>query len=575
MLSKLRLFAFFAILLVVLPVFGQGNENLLDNPGFETPFSSRAGDPAPLVAESWQPWHIDRNPATDDEWRNRPPVYEPAAPESVSIDDSNRDNFRVRSGSNAQLYYNNTFWAHDGGVYQQVSGIASGTELRFSVYAYIWSSTFDDREISENPGDVAIQVGIDPSGGENPESPNIEWSIPISNQYDAYREYSIITTATSDTVTVWVRSTVGFPALNTYIYLDDAVLAETVSNVVFTSTPQPTATDGDDGGIIATSTTAPTNTTQPTATTAATNTQAPTNTIAPTNTLPSTNTDQPAPTQDPEDDPTPTREGVTNTPVATNTPLPTGTQAPTSIPQATATEAIVTDVPANTPLPTNTPIQVGPGDDDDGESVNFLNTLNHTVRRGDTVGRISALYGSTIEAINQVNELGEENIIFVGQTLIVPIPLAAPATSTPSPTPIPSSTPIPSNTPEIIYDEQPQPDQIIAQTPGTTYVVRPGDTLGRIANRFNTTVRALAQANRITNVNLIFTGQILTIPGTTSPQPPQQTQAAADPEIYVVQPGDSLYLISIRFGVPITRLSVINGITNYNLIFIGQTLIIP
>src|SRR5262245_39346989 len=47
----------------------------------------------------------------------------------------------------------------------------------------------------------------------------------------------------------------------------------------------------------------------------------------------------------------------------------------------------------------------------------------------------------------------------------------------------------------------------------TVYTVRAGDTLTGIAQRFGVTVDALQRANGITNPNLIFAGQTLTIPG--------------------------------------------------------------
>lgn len=62
------------------------------------------------------------------------------------------------------------------------------------------------------------------------------------------------------------------------------------------------------------------------------------------------------------------------------------------------------------------------------------------------------------------------------------------------------------------------------------YIVQPGDTLFIIAQKFNTTVDAIARANNITNINVIYVGQILIIPtGTVPPTPtppiPPSTQA--------------------------------------------------
>lgn len=58
------------------------------------------------------------------------------------------------------------------------------------------------------------------------------------------------------------------------------------------------------------------------------------------------------------------------------------------------------------------------------------------------------------------------------------------------------------------------------------YVVQAGDTLMSIAQRFNTTADAIARANNISNVNIIHVGQILIIPGTSSPAPTPPMQPA-------------------------------------------------
>lgn len=121
-----------------------------------------------------------------------------------------------------------------------------------------------------------------------------------------------------------------------------------------------------------------------------------------------------------------------------------------------------------------------------------------------------------------------------------------------------------------------------AETTDQEYRVQPGDTLYRIAVRFRTTTRALAEANDIVNVNLIYSGQVLRIPGTTAQPTPQPdvvpTATAAPPsevETYVVQRGDTLRRIAARFDTTVSALVNANDIANPNIIFTGQVLTIP
>ncbi len=168
-----------------------------------------------------------------------------------------------------------------------------------------------------------------------------------------------------------------------------------------------------------------------------------------------------------------------------------------------------------------------------------------------------------------------------------------------------------------------------------SYLVQPGDTLGAIAGRLGISVSALAAANGLTNVNLLTVGQRLVLPGgaivpggqvvnpspstpaapstppaeasggsaartfppapswatpgastggtgggvsagrTFPPAPSWATPAATGGGTYTVEPGDSLLGIALRHGVTLNRLMSANGISNPNVIRIGQRLSIP
>ncbi|QUV80208.1 MULTISPECIES: LysM peptidoglycan-binding domain-containing protein [Chloracidobacterium] len=94
---------------------------------------------------------------------------------------------------------------------------------------------------------------------------------------------------------------------------------------------------------------------------------------------------------------------------------------------------------------------------------------------------------------------------------------------------------------------------------GSTYTVRPGDTLSQIAQRHGTTVDELVRLNNIRNPNLIYPGQELRLPART----------------YTVRPGDTLSQIAQRHGTTVDELVRLNNIRNPNLIYPGQELRLP
>lgn len=132
-----------------------------------------------------------------------------------------------------------------------------------------------------------------------------------------------------------------------------------------------------------------------------------------------------------------------------------------------------------------------------------------------------------------------------------------------------------------------------AGVPGVDCVheVQQTDTnLFRIALAYGVTVEAIAARSGITNVNLIYVGQQLTIPGcgTTGIVPPATSiptgvgQIGLTPgvpstggRIHVVVQNQTLFEISLLYNVPVATIAAANGISNINLIYIGQELTIP
>lgn len=98
------------------------------------------------------------------------------------------------------------------------------------------------------------------------------------------------------------------------------------------------------------------------------------------------------------------------------------------------------------------------------------------------------------------------------------------------------------------------------------YRVVAGDTLSGIAARFGTTVGSLVSANHLNNPNMIFAGQVLSLPGSSGGTTPSGSGT------YTVARGDTLSAIAARFGTTTSALAAANGVSNPNLIYVGQVL---
>ena len=101
-----------------------------------------------------------------------------------------------------------------------------------------------------------------------------------------------------------------------------------------------------------------------------------------------------------------------------------------------------------------------------------------------------------------------------------------------------------------------------------THVVQPGENLFRIALKYGTTVEAIAAVNNIINPSFVYAGQKLVIPqGSTVP--------GGGVRYHVVQPGETLWSIAMKYGTTPWKIAAANGISNINFIYSGRTLRIP
>jgi LysM repeat protein len=95
------------------------------------------------------------------------------------------------------------------------------------------------------------------------------------------------------------------------------------------------------------------------------------------------------------------------------------------------------------------------------------------------------------------------------------------------------------------------------------YVVRTGDTLWGLALRFGTTVEEIRTRNNLTS-NVIYKGQKLIIVGA----------AGGETVTHVVQPGENLFRISLKYGTTVEAIAAANNIINPSFVYAGQKLVI-
>jgi peptidoglycan-N-acetylglucosamine deacetylase len=113
--------------------------------------------------------------------------------------------------------------------------------------------------------------------------------------------------------------------------------------------------------------------------------------------------------------------------------------------------------------------------------------------------------------------------------------------------------------------------------------VRAGETLYCITRAYGVDPHAIAAQNRILNPNLIHAGQALKIPNKPYKLPAGRTcprQFNGDDDVdcrwnHTVVAGENLYRIGLKYGVSMYTIAGANGITNMNLIYVGDVLCIP
>ncbi len=176
----------------------------------------------------------------------------------------------------------------------------------------------------------------------------------------------------------------------------------------------------------------------------------------------------------------------------------------------------------------------------------------HIVQRGENLSRIALRYRVTVQAIETANGL-KSSFIYAGQTLIIPV-AGVPA--------VPAVPPANSSGRSNI-----------------THIVQPGETLFLIGLRYGLLWTTIQKANGLPSGN-VYAGQSLIIPLSNASSPaeaPAVEPAPAAPPAgttHIVQNGETLFTIGLKYGLLWTTIQKANGLPGAT-IYAGQQLFIP
>ncbi|MFL2130605.1 LysM peptidoglycan-binding domain-containing protein [Ruoffia sp. FAM 24228] len=192
----------------------------------------------------------------------------------------------------------------------------------------------------------------------------------------------------------------------------------------------------------------------------------------------------------------------------------------------------------------------------------------HTVEAGEYLYNIAPQYDVTVDELIEWNNLSS-NDLQIGDQLIV----QSPNEETPEEE---TSSEITDETTNEEIDTTVDETQTVQPTSenGHYYVVKPGDYLYKIANRFGITTEDLIEANNLVSNNLQI-GDVLFIPSDSAEEDDDDSNEETPSETYyTVQAGDYLYKIAQQFGTTVEAIKDANDLTNNNL-QIGDVLLIP
>ena len=172
-----------------------------------------------------------------------------------------------------------------------------------------------------------------------------------------------------------------------------------------------------------------------------------------------------------------------------------------------------------------------------GQSSPVRRPVYHMVRRGDTLSALAQRYGTSVAELRRLNAMSKKSVLQTGRKLKLPA-----AVHQPSPVRRP------------VY-----------------HMVRRGDTLSALAQRYGTSVAELRCLNGMNKKSVLQTGRKLKLPAVAVKQP----SPVRRPAYHTVRRGDTLSGLAQRYGTSVAELRRLNGMSKKSVLQAGRKLKLP
>ncbi|MGF7058071.1 LysM peptidoglycan-binding domain-containing protein [Brassicibacter mesophilus] len=156
----------------------------------------------------------------------------------------------------------------------------------------------------------------------------------------------------------------------------------------------------------------------------------------------------------------------------------------------------------------------------------------YQVQAGDTYWKLSQKYGVSLDSVLKANNANYNSGLNIGDKITIPD--------------------------NIFY-----------------YTVKSGDTPWIISQKFGVSLDKLLQTNGMNQYSVIYVGQTIKIPSAVQGINNNQSQPGISYKTYIVQSGDDLWKISLKFGVQVSEIAKSNNISENKMLYVGDKLLIP